>query len=815
MTEKLSHKKIRAVTAVILLMAMLLTACGMPDVEEILHDVDASPEKAESRPTPEDMAEPTPDPFQTEVVISELQPSNKVTMRDADGDYSDWIELYNPGAESADLTGCWLSDSDKEPCKWQIPSLTLESGEYRVVFCSKKDRADGELHTNFALSRDGDTLYLSSPSGTVLRQVSYETCKEDSVLRVEGDTVSESWYPTPGLPNTEDGYESFARENDVHGGLVINEAMAYNDSYNAHAGGCYDWVELKNVSGKTITLSDYYLTDDADEPTRFQLPDKKIKPGEIFLVHCGEPLLETAACHAPFKLSSAGEGVFLYGADGSLSDRISLYGMPLNHSKGRVDGADGFYYYPAPTPGVQNTGAYGRFLAKRPESVTRPGIYNGVEGVDVELSGEGTIYYTLNGNLPDKDSNVYSGPIHLTKTTAIRAISVVGGKLRSETATYTYVINENHTLPVVCLALEPSKFNILYYRNGKMEYDSHTEFYDVDGGSFASDCMITMHGAASRTVWDKKSFKVVFRDRYGGDINYDLFGQGITEFHSLNLHGGDTVFMKTYREPLAAEFAERVAVTDPYALDSRFCLVYVNGNYYGIYSLREAYSRKYIESHTGSPEDMNTISRAPIKIQYQPQLYKLYNYITGHDLTDPECYQYVADRIDVQSFAQWLLLEAYFNNRDTAGNIRYFRGVQPDSKWRTMFFDLDISMENPNAYIWEIVDPGESQIGRILSKLMRSSEFKQVMLETASGMYKNGLGHELALEILNRMVDELEPEMTRNLSRWGESRVLMENSLKSQRRVFGQHRDDSWLEIVQSVTGASDETMKEYFPERG
>ena len=131
---------------VILLMAMLLTACGMPDVEEILHDVDASPEKAESRPTPEDMAEPTPDPFQTEVVISELQPSNKVTMRDADGDYSDWIELYNPGAESADLTGCWLSDSDKEPCKWQIPSLTLESGEYRVVFCSKGPRRRRTAH---------------------------------------------------------------------------------------------------------------------------------------------------------------------------------------------------------------------------------------------------------------------------------------------------------------------------------------------------------------------------------------------------------------------------------------------------------------------------------------------------------------------------------------------------------------------------------------------------------------------------------------------------------------------------------------------
>ena len=810
MTERLLRKKTRTSTAVLLLLSMLLTACGTAQEPES-QAAEESPAVIEAEPTPV----PTPEAFQTEVVISELQPSNKATMPDADGDFSDWIELYNPGAESADLSGCWLSDSDKEPCKWQIPSLTLAGGEYKVIFCSKKDRGEGELHTNFALSKDGDTVYLSSPTGTVLREVSYESCKADSALRVEDDAISASWYPTPGYPNTEEGYEAFARANDNHGALVVNEAMAYNDSFHLHAGDYYDWVELKNVSDETITLSDYYVTDDAGEPMRFQLPSAGLKPGETFVVFCGQPLLETASCHAPFKLSAAGDSFYIYRADGSLSDYISLCGMPLNHSKGRIDGESGFYYFSYPTPAAQNAGGCARYLAKRPESVTPSGVYNDVEGIDVELSGEGTIYYTLNGNLPDGDSYVYDGPIHLTETTMIRAVSYASDKLASETATFTYVINEYHTLPVVCVALEPSKLNILYYHNGKMEYDSHTEFYDTDGGSFASDCMITLHGAASRNVWDKKSFKVVFRDRYGGDINYDLFGQGITEFHSLNLRGGDTVFMKTYREPLAAEFADRVAVTDPFALDSRFCILYVNGNYYGIYSLREAYSKKYIESHTGSEESLNTISRAPIQIEYQPELFSLYNFIVSCDISDPDNYNYISDRMDMQSLAQWLLLESYFNNRDTAGNIRYCRGVQPDSKWRTMFFDLDISMENPNAFLWEICDTGESQIGRILSKLLRNDEFKKVMLETASGLYKNGLSHELALEILDRMVEELEPEMGRNLGRWGESRVMMENNLAAQRRNFGEHRDESWLEIIQSVCGVSDETMQEYFPERG
>ena len=102
----------------------------------------------------------------------------------------------------------------------------------------------------------------------------------------------------------------------------------------------------------------------------------------------------------------------------------------------------------------------------------------------------------------------------------------------------------------------------------------------------------------------------------------------------------------------------------------------------------------------------------------------------------------------------------------------------------------------------------------MLSKLLRAPEFRRVMLETASGLYKNGLGHELALEILDRMVDELSNEMPRNFSRWGESAQLYQNNLYNQRAVFTQARDDSWLEIVKAYTGASDEEMAAYFPER-
>ena len=803
----------RALIALLLLCAMLLCACGSIAEPEGQHPLpstdDPSPTEPGAEPTPSPA--PTPDMDGTDVVLSELCASNKSGPRDEDGDFCDWIELYNSGGKSCDIGGLWLSDDPGEPQKWQLPQRSLAPGEYLVIFASGKDRKGEELHTDFRLSSSGDTLVLSSPQGYPLWQFSYDECGKDTVFRVSGGESTVSYYPTPGYPNTEEGYEEYIAAADDHGALVINEAVTYNDDFNKHAGEYFDWIELKNDSSEVIDLSDYYITDDASEPFAFQLPNKTLAPGNTFVVFCGEPASPTASCHAPFKLSSKGDAVYLYRADGSLCDCVGLYNVPLNGSKGRIKGQSGFFLFAKRTPAAANA-AGARYQAAKPVSVTPSGVHNGVEYLEVELSGEGTIYYTTNGADPSIYTEKYTGPIKLSKTTVIRAICVADGRLTSRIASYTYVINENHTLPVVCVSLDPKKFDVLYNHNTYMEYDSTAEYYG-DDGSFYSECMITMHGASARTVWAKKNFKVVFKDRYGGDIHFDLFGSGITEFHALVLRGGDSVGMHTFREPMAAVVAERVAVQDPMALDSRFCVLYVNGRYWGLYTLREAYSKQYVASHTGSDEELCSISRAPIKIEYQPELFALHNFISTCNINDPDNYAYIADRFDLESLAQWMCLEAYYNNHDPTGNIRYCIGNRPDGKWRTMLFDLDIAFNNTDANIYPVIDTG-SQIGRMTTNLLRSPEFRQLLLETASQLYKNGLRHELLLEVFNEMVETVEPEMDRNLSRWGESRVLYDHNLVWQRSLFGEARDQSWLRVIQNITGADDETMREYFPER-
>ena len=100
------HKMTRTLTACLLLCAMLLSACGAPAPASAPAEESAPPEETAAAPTPE----PTPEPFRTGIVLSELQASNKATVPDADGDFVDWIELYNPDAEPSDISGCWLSD---------------------------------------------------------------------------------------------------------------------------------------------------------------------------------------------------------------------------------------------------------------------------------------------------------------------------------------------------------------------------------------------------------------------------------------------------------------------------------------------------------------------------------------------------------------------------------------------------------------------------------------------------------------------------------------------------------------------------------
>ncbi len=108
-----------------------------------------------------------------DLVINEFMASNDAAVADQDGEYDDWVELYNNGAEVINLEGYYLSDDGSEQQKWEFPSTaSIDPGAYLVVWADNDIDQDG-LHASFKLSALSETVFLSDPDGNILDEVSY------------------------------------------------------------------------------------------------------------------------------------------------------------------------------------------------------------------------------------------------------------------------------------------------------------------------------------------------------------------------------------------------------------------------------------------------------------------------------------------------------------------------------------------------------------------------------------------------------------------------------------------------------------------
>lgn len=103
-----------------------------------------------------------PEPVHSDIVINELLPVNKSVAADQNGQYDDWIEMYNLSSSAVDISGYFLSDDIGNFYKWEIPEGTLISGKGYLIIWADNDSGQAGLHANFKLSSQGEEVYLSS-----------------------------------------------------------------------------------------------------------------------------------------------------------------------------------------------------------------------------------------------------------------------------------------------------------------------------------------------------------------------------------------------------------------------------------------------------------------------------------------------------------------------------------------------------------------------------------------------------------------------------------------------------------------------------
>jgi hypothetical protein len=190
--------------------------------------------------------------FSQTIRINEFMALNQTVLTDEDGEYSDWIEIYNPSGTGVDLQGYGLSDEPGFPHKWIFPDITISAGEYLIIFASGKDRsvADGELHTNFKLGGSGEYLALFNPTGDALTEFSpsFPPQQTDYSYGYFEDNYIEFSDPTPG------------EDNSLSSGTVIPPP-----EFNIKHGFFESPINL--VMTSSVPTADIYYTTDGSEPS--------------------------------------------------------------------------------------------------------------------------------------------------------------------------------------------------------------------------------------------------------------------------------------------------------------------------------------------------------------------------------------------------------------------------------------------------------------------------------------------------------------------------------------------------------------------
>ena len=202
-------------------------------------------------------------PEAAELVISEVMSDNKKVVM---GHENDWIELHNREDVSISLENYCLTDDPAEPALFPLAGKTIAADGYLVI--ALDDAAP------FRLSADGETVYLTY-DGKVISELTFGISADGESFDANGICQ----YPTPGQPNTADGYQAYLQALSLPE-LFISEIMSSNSTYLPVGGECYDLVEIKNNSNEAIDLSKYTLTDKHSEPQRFAFPAVTLQPGE-------------------------------------------------------------------------------------------------------------------------------------------------------------------------------------------------------------------------------------------------------------------------------------------------------------------------------------------------------------------------------------------------------------------------------------------------------------------------------------------------------------------------------------------------------
>lgn len=744
------------------------------------------------------------------------------------GSIRDVIEITNISDGEVSTEGWYLSDSEDDPYEYALPVTTLAPGETAVLYA---ERSDSAFATGFALS-ESETLYLTSPEFKIASSVSCVPAgRGNSLNRGFGDDGEYFYSDTPsiGFANDDQGKKACS-DRMLPDTVRISEAVSVNNSYLAGPYGTYyDFCELYNPTDSDIYLDGWFISDDPETIRKASLDGIKVPAYGYAVI-----ILTTDGKNAPsgypvvgISLSSGGETLLLSNGD-TVIDCMVIPALGSDASFGRPDGESGFALLSSATPKQKNSDARDDETAS-PTASVNPGVFDGITNLKVELSGEGTIYYTLDCTTPDASSAVYTGPFTLTSTTVIRCCAIKDGCLMSDVVDLTYVINEGHQLEVVSLVTEPD--NLWDYYHGiyvtgpgassefpyvganywqQWEKEASVSFYAADGSGFYEPCGIRIFGAYSRAL-AMKSISCFFRSEYGcSELEYQLFTDSDIEvYEAFILRNTGQDFKKArMRDAMIASLVGEM--TDVDVQNSRPVVLYLNGEFWGVYYIREKINTNYFAAHYNVSDDKVEIARASgtNSESYQAMI----KFVKNNSLAVQENYDYVCSLVDIDNYMDYIIAEIYIGNTDN-GNIRFYQ--VEGMKWRWIMFDVDHGFRSVNTdTVADHLNPGGTgSMNRfpttLINGLLKNNEFKDAFLRRFAWQIDNIWNVDKVIARIELFESRIEHDMQRDCVKWENSYSSWQSEVESL-KYFARNRESYVLDDIQAYFNLSDSQMREY-----
>jgi len=486
-----------------------------------------------------------------------------------------------------------------------------------------------------------------------------------------------------------------------------------------------------------------------------------------------------------------------------------------------------------------------------PVSNQTSGIYTTDITVNLSHTDPGvTIFYTLNGNVPGPGDFIYSGPIVLStrngeannhsmiktnpsfdypmgtydatrannrgwlppvgevyKINVLRFRAFKPGYVPSETVTQTFMIDpmgaNKYSLPILSIVVD--SIDLFSNESGYYVYGNHPQGnYNQKGVAWEKiahfelfsdegDLALTMkvrsriHGGGSRTSC-KKSLRIYADTDDNKNFIYPFFeNYELKKFKRLIVRSGGHRPDCFPRDDLANMLTEGLPVDQQH---NKHVILFMNGEYWGIYTIKERVDKYFIQNRHGIDDNLITILDQEYDVQdgYQIDsdiMQSLEDFVMAYDMSIPENYKFITDKVDVENYIDYMCSEIFLSNEDWVySNVVIWRktgGFFPDKpkphdgKFRWVFYDFDGAFGgscNQAYYTVNTLNAATvltgtfSSYSRFFRGMLENPGFKRKfinrMCDLMNSQFRPNRMHEKIDEIFNKLT----PEMLETVQRW-------------------------------------------------